>query len=149
MERQSRGRSQDPCGSNRYRQAFWSRDPEDVDFAVDPFNELGGGFVACGPRVDKLDGMIVHWSDLVHDQTRKVIFRIWEGILKQDEAIVAVFGHEMYELKRLRPLLMRGKVKIEHFIGMTCPGNPGNFHDMAWDYADNLVMRMRKGRKKS
>lgn len=28
---------------------------------------------------------------------------------------------------------------------MTCPGNPGNLHDQAWDFADGLVEQMRKG----
>jgi hypothetical protein len=28
---------------------------------------------------------------------------------------------------------------------MTCPGNPGNLSDDAWDVADELVERMRGG----
>jgi hypothetical protein len=121
--------------------------PEDVSFWVDPLGELGQDRTARGPRVDKPNGAIVSWSDLVHDKTRKVPFRIWDGILKSDEAIVAVFGHEMYELKRLRPYMETGKTTIEDFVAMTCPGNPGNFHDMAWDYADQLVERMRERKR--
>lgn len=79
--------------------------PEDVSFWIDELGELGPDQTARGPRVDKPDGSIVYWSDLVHDRTGKVPFRVWDGILKSDEAIVAVFGHEMYELERLRPLL--------------------------------------------
>jgi hypothetical protein len=33
---------------------------------------------------------------------------------------------------------------IEEFIAHTCPGNPGNLHDQAWDLADEMVERMRK-----
>jgi hypothetical protein len=119
--------------------------PEDVSFWVDELGDLGPDRTACGPRVDKPDGSVVHWSDLVHDKTAKVPFRIWDGILKSDEAIVAVFGHEMYELERLRPLLRRGDVTIGEFIAMTCPGNPGNLHDQAWEFADRLVEEMRRG----
>jgi hypothetical protein len=90
-------------------------------------------------------GAIVYWSDLVHDKTKKVPFRIWDGILKSDEAIVAVFAHEMYELGELRPILQEGKTTIEEFEGLTCPGNPGNLHDEAWDVADAKVEQMRKG----
>jgi hypothetical protein len=121
--------------------------PEDVSFSVDELGELGPDLTACGPRVDKPDGAIVYWSDLVHDRTGKVPFRIWEGILNSDEAIVAVFAHEMHELEEVRPLLQQGNVSIGEFIGMTCPGNPGNLHDEAWEVADKLVEQMRGGQQ--
>ena len=81
-------------------------------------------------------------------KTRKVPFLIRPDILKSDEAIVGVFGHEMYELEALRDILKEGKTPIEHFIGHTCIDNPGNFHDEAWDYADKLVEKMRRQEKK-
>ena len=84
------------------------------------------------------------WSDLVNNLTGKVPFLVRRDILTSDEAIVGVFGHEMYELEALRSILKEGKTPIEHFIGHTSPGNPGNYHDEAWDYADELVERMRK-----
>lgn len=101
--------------------------PEDVSFWVDELGELGPTRTACGPRVDKPEGSIVRWSDMVHDKSRKVPFRIWVEVLKSDEAIVAIFAHEMYELAKLRPLLQQGDVTIEQFIAMTCPDNPGKF----------------------
>ncbi len=119
--------------------------PEDVSFSVDELGDLGPDRLACGPRVDKPEGSIVRWSDLVHDRTLRVPFRIWSGILQSDEAIVAVLAHELYELEQVRPLLQQGNVTIEAFIAMTCPGNPGNFHDEAWDVADRLVEQMRRG----
>lgn len=118
--------------------------PDDLDFFPDELNELHTDFTACGPRVDKREGSIVYWSDLVHDRTGKVPFRIWPGILSSDEAIVAVLAHEVHEIEQLRSILNKGKTTIEEFIGLTCPGNPGNLHDEAWDVADNLVERMRK-----
>lgn len=59
--------------------------------------------------------------------------------------VVAVFGHETYELEKLRPILKEEKTSIEQFIGHTCADNPGNFHDEAWEFADQLIQRMRKG----
>ncbi len=75
--------------------------------------------------------------------TGKVPFRIRQDIFTSDEAIVAVIAHEMYELENLHPVLLKGETSIEQFIGLTCPGNPGNLHDEAWDVADALVERMR------
>jgi hypothetical protein len=121
--------------------------PEEVSFWVDEFGELGPDLTACGPRVDKPHGSVVQWPDFVHDKTGKVPFRIWRGILNSDEAIVAVFAHEMFELNKLRPLLKQGRVTIDDFIAMTCPGNVGNIHDEAWEFADGLVDEMRGGRK--
>ncbi len=117
---------------------------DDVEFFQDELNELHSQWTACGPRVDKPVGAIVDWTDLVHDITGKVPFRFWPGILDSDEAIVAVFAHEMYELEKLRPLLQHGRMTIDEFIEHTRPGRPGNLHDQAWDYADSLVEYMRK-----
>src|SRR5262245_8955922 len=118
--------------------------PEDVEFFADELGELDA--TACGPRVDKPACSVVEWADLVHDRTGKVPFRVWPGILASDEAIVAVFAHEMFELEQLRPILEAGTTTIDSFIAHTRPGNPGNLHDQAWDRADELGERMRKAR---
>jgi hypothetical protein len=117
--------------------------PDDIDFHIDEANELNETFTACGPRVDKLAGERVHWSDLVHDRTHKVPFRLWAGLLKSDEAIVAVLSHEMHEILTLRPFLESGKIAIEDFISQTEPGRPENLHHEAWEIADKLVDKMR------
>ena len=117
--------------------------PTDVDFFVDELGDLDADTTARGPQVTKPAGATVAWSDLVHDKTGKVPFRIRPDILKSDEAIVAVFAHEMYELERLRPILQKGGTSIEQFIAHTRPGNPGNYHDEAWKVADDMVERMR------
>jgi hypothetical protein len=121
--------------------------PEDVAFFVDESGELGVDITARGPQVTKSAGSTVSWSDLVHDLTGKVPFRVRPDILESDEAIVAVFAHEMYELERLRPILQEGETYIEQFIEHTRAGSPGNFHDEAWDVADAFVNRMREGVK--
>jgi hypothetical protein len=117
--------------------------PEDIAFFVDESGELNNELTARGPRVDKPMGERVYWSDLVHDRTQKVPFRIWAGILKSDEAIVAVLAHEMYEIRALRPYLEQGELSIEDYVMHTEPGRRGNLHDQAWEEADRLVDLMR------
>lgn len=123
---------------------FGVRIPEDVDFFVDELGDLDANTTARGPQVTKPAGDTVSWSDLVHDKTGKVPFRIRPDIVKSDEAIVAVFAHEMFELEKLRPILKEGGTSIEQFIEFTRPGNPRNYHDEAWTVADSTVERMRE-----
>ena len=120
--------------------------PADRDAGRD-YGDLPEDTMARGPRVTKLAGSTVSWSDLLNRLTGKVPFLLRPAILKSDEAIVAVLGHEMYELAALREILNEGKTTIEHYIAHTCPDNLGNLHDQAWDYADRLVERMRSGKK--
>ena len=121
--------------------------PDDVDFFEDEEHELTEDITARGPKVTKLAGSIIHWSDLINTLTGKVPFLIRSDILKSDEAIAAVLGHEIHELEALRGLLKMGKTTIEHFINQTRPDNPGNLHEEAWDYADELVRQMRRKRQ--
>jgi hypothetical protein len=71
--------------------------------------------------------------------------RMWPGILRSDEAIVAVIAHEMHELGSLRPGLERDVIIIDDLVLQTEPGRPGNLHCQAWDVADKLVNQMRGG----
>jgi hypothetical protein len=117
--------------------------PDDVEFHIDEVGDLNRDCVARGPRVDRISGERVFWSALVHDRTGKVPFRIWSGLLKSDEAIVAGLSHEMHELQSLRPILQSDGMLIDDLIANTEPGRPGNLHDQAWDVADANVDRMR------
>jgi len=117
--------------------------PEDIAFYVDELGDLDEDLTARAPRVDKPSGDPVYWSDLVHDITHKVPIRIWAGLLKSDEAIVAVLAHEMHEIHSLRPLLEEGRTSIDDFLMLTEPGRPGNVHDEAWEVGDRMVDRMR------
>jgi hypothetical protein len=117
---------------------------DDVAFFVDEFGYLDKTTTARSSRVlPRLPQSPVYWSDLVHEKTGKIPFLIRPDILDSDEAIVAVFAHEMHEIDALRPILSEGKTSLEEFIRLTCPGNPGNLHDQAWNVADALVERMR------
>ena len=118
--------------------------PDDVAFFVDELGEVSSEVTARGPRVDKLAGQKIYWSDLVNDKTGKVPFRIWPGVLRSDEAIVAVISHELYELEKLRPFLQQGSLSIDDYIAHTEPGRAGDYHDEAWDIADKMVDRMRE-----
>lgn len=118
--------------------------PDDVQFVLDTIGDLGTDETARGPLVKKWPGELVFWSDLVHKRTRKIPFRIWPGLMDSDEAIVAVIGHEMFELDLVRAHLSEGGVPIGQLTERTCPGVPGNWHDRAWDRADELVGKMRQ-----
>ena len=72
--------------------------PDDVEFYVDETGELHKDLTARGPRVDKPSGERVYWSDIVHDLTNKVPVRVWPGILRSDEAIVAVIARRCMNL---------------------------------------------------
>lgn len=117
--------------------------PVDVQFFVDEWGDLNDRTTARGPRIDKAANDVVWLEDLVHDRTGRIPFLVRPDILSSDEAIVAVLGHEMFELNCLRPFLLKGKLTMDQFIAETQPGNPGNFHDQAWDFADELVLKMR------
>ncbi|MCI0682453.1 MAG: hypothetical protein L0Y71_10130 [Gemmataceae bacterium] len=118
--------------------------PPDVFFFEDEDNELPDDGTARGPKVTKPAGSAVYWSDLLNSRTGKVPFRIRSEILNSDEAIVGVIAHEMYELEKLRGMLKKGTMTIEHYIDQTRPNNPGNLHDEAWDCSDRMVEAMRK-----
>jgi hypothetical protein len=118
--------------------------PDDVAFFLDEEGELDNTTTARGPRVTKTAGGSVAWSDFVHDLTGQVPFIIRRDIMGSDEAIVAVFTHELFELESLRRLLADGRtITIEDAIAHCAPDNPGNLHDEAWAAADAAVRRMR------
>ena len=69
--------------------------------------------------------------------------------MTSDEAIVAVFQHEMFELAELREVFFASKerrMKATDYGSQVAAGRRGNFHDQAWDAADAAVLRMRKAK---
>ena len=118
--------------------------PDDVAFFIDELGELGADITARGPKVRKPAGGNVRWNVDFLNRFGKVPFIVRPDILRSDEAIVAVFAHEIYEVQALRKILQkRGTIAIEEFIAHTMAGNPGNLHSQAWEVADALVLRMR------
>jgi hypothetical protein len=116
--------------------------PDYVSLSVDEYGYCDENTTAKTTTFSEPDGTVVDWSWLFHKKTHKIPFLIRKDILYSDEAIVAIIGHEMYELERLRESFGAG-APIEHWEAETSPNNPGNFHSKAWDYADELVARMR------
>lgn len=116
--------------------------PDFAAFFVDEYGFLDEHTTARGPRIRKPAGQIVVWADLLN-RYGQVPFLVRRDILESDEAIVAVFAHEMHELHCLKPLLHQGRLTIEQFGAITAPENHGNLHDEAWDVADKLVAQMR------
>jgi hypothetical protein len=118
--------------------------PDDVEFHPDRYGYIDdSNTFARSPKITKRIDARVYWSDLVHGLTGKVPFLVRESVFSSDEAIVAVFAHEIHELEYLRPLLQTRGIPMLDFNGHTCAGNPGNIHDEAWDVADRLVDQMR------
>ncbi len=120
--------------------------PSFVQFSVDEYNYLDKETTAKTTTFRELEGTIIDWSWFFHRKTGKIPFLIRQDIMASDEAIVAVIGHEMFELEMLRSTFSEG-APIEKWEAETSPNNRGNFHWQAWDYADGLVARMREETK--
>jgi hypothetical protein len=122
--------------------------PDDVAFFMDEEGDLDETTTARGPRITKSIGGRVCWSDFVNSLTGRIPFTVRPDILGSDEAIVAVFTHELYELAAIRRLLRRkNTISIEEAISRCAADNPGNSHDEAWSAADEAVLRMRAAEK--
>ena len=119
--------------------------PNYVSFAVDKYGWLNAKTTAKTTTFEEPAGTIIYWLSLFHKLTDKIPFLLREDIMESDEAIVAVIGHEMYELEELRKAFGEDGAPIEHWLAETHPDNEGNFHWLAWDYADGLVAKMRGG----
>jgi len=120
--------------------------PDDVEFFLDEDDELDSTTTARGSRITKPEGGRVSWPDFVHHLTGRIPFIVRRDIMQSDEAIVAVFAHEIHEIEALRRILASGKtISVEEFGGLVAAFNPGNLHDDAWAAADAAVLRMRTG----
>ena len=71
---------------------------------IAPPGYLDADTYAKTTTIRECDGTIIGWEWFIHEKTGKIPFLIREDVLGSDEAIVAVIGHEMYELERLRIL---------------------------------------------
>jgi hypothetical protein len=113
--------------------AFMARDPKFL-----PKNTLAQYFgrrFAADERIS--------WETFVNAD-EQVAVRFSKEILSSDEAVVAVFAHEMHELSRLRALFdIRETIPATEVLRLINPGIKGNLHDQAWEVADAIVARMR------
>jgi hypothetical protein len=130
--------------------------PDDVEFFEADPGEMKGSLrgyfagqrfeTARGPEMKvRLDGRI-HWEDH-YNREGKIPFQVHPEVLTSDEAIVAVFRHETFELSLVREVFAQstdGTMNQADYGIQTSVGRPGNFHDLAWDEADEIVFRMRR-----
>ena len=84
------------------------------------------------------------WEDFIHDEQEVLLIRISRRGLSGHESIVALIGHEMYEVCRLSEYFETNEtiqgVKLK---GLVDPATANNWHWFAWGYADGLVRGMR------
>lgn len=89
---------------------------------------------------------VLHWDDFYRHAEDDIAVHISTDILSSDEAIVALFAHEMHELNGLRRLFDErdgGGITAGELRRLVNPGNRGNLHYQAWEVADRLVLAMR------
>jgi hypothetical protein len=75
---------------------------------VDEYDYLDENTTAKTTTFREFEGTIIDWSWFFHKKTGKIPFLIRKDILASDEAIVAVIGHEMFELEMLRSIFADG-----------------------------------------
>jgi hypothetical protein len=135
------------------------RIPDDVEFSEAETGELKGSLAeffaggemvtAKGPDMPSGGDPYFYWVQH-YNRFGKIPFKIHPEILTGDESIIGVFQHEMYELESLREVFMQSagrRMDAGDYGRQVSPGLKGNFHDEAWDAADEIVLQMRKGRR--
>ncbi len=139
--------------------ASYVRIPDDVEFFEAESGELRGTLedLAAGREMEtaRIAGVTedaegyVHWRDH-YNRFGKIPILINPEVLRSDEAIVAVVVHEMHELEELRRMFASRRMQRmrgDDYLGHIKPGDPGNLHDKAWELADEVVRKMRRGKK--
>ena len=119
--------------------------PEDIKFGIVRGRWPEGRFaeyLQLGRQVNPNE--MISW-DRFYNQFEQIPVRVNPVVLESDEAIVAVFGHEMHELNSLRALFEAngGAMRAGELARLIQEGIPRNLHDEAWDVADRLVNAMR------
>jgi hypothetical protein len=130
--------------------------PEDVEFFEADPGELKGSLrglfsgqrfeTARGPDLRPRSDGRMYLRDH-YNRDGKIPFQVHPDVLTSDEAIVAVFQHEMYELSLIREVFIQsrdGSMDGTDYGIQTAAGRPGNLHDLAWDEADKVVRQMRR-----
>lgn len=119
--------------------------PEDVEFYVGEDSSIDDPNVEASYfAYDATGDAEITWSQIRNIRGNFAI-RIRQRVLESDEAIVAVFAHEIYEIERLRQLFAAngGRLTVRTRGELVASNVPGNLHDRAWEAADQLVQRMR------
>ncbi len=88
----------------------------------------------------------INWTEFYDRDLDELVVSVSDKVFESDEAIVAVYAHEMHELNSLRELFEAsgGSMSMKRLHDLINPGIAKNLHDQAWDVADKLVAKMRK-----
>jgi hypothetical protein len=122
--------------------------PDDIMFrAVRQDTLPDNAYAAYGTLGNKQAGDLIEWEQF-YNRFEQIPVRLSSDVLRSDEAIVAVIGHEMYELNKLREIFAAngGVMRADDLYRAITPGRSGNLHFQAWDEADTLVAELRKKR---
>jgi hypothetical protein len=83
-------------------------------------------------------------THMAHDLTGKIPVRISNELLTSDESAVAHIAHESFELGNFEA---EGQWTQRFYIQQTAAPSQGglqaSWHSQAWDYADQIVLKMR------
>ena len=102
----------------------WGVDiPSYVQFWIDEYDYLDENTTAKTTTFLEFEGTIIDWSWFFHKKTGKIPFLIRKDILSSDKAIVAVIGHEMFKIERLRSVFADG-APVERWEAESSPNNP-------------------------
>jgi hypothetical protein len=129
--------------------AFVEADPAELRGSLKELIAGGEMETARGPEMSERRDGYVYWHDH-YNIFGKILFRIHPEVLTSDEGIVGVIEHEMYELRQFREVFelnRRRRMNGADYGRQVSPGRRGNFHDQAWDAADEAVLRMRKAKQ--
>lgn len=119
--------------------------PDDVRFIIAPAgilqNDVYAQYGAFVPT------KTYEWEELLTgpEDARKVPVKINPSVLESDEAILAVFAHELFEIEGLRACFEQSpRIAGQMLCNEVCSGRPNNLHDRAWDEADKRVAAFRR-----
>ena len=128
---------------------FFQAEPGDLEGAWEDLFPDRGMETARGPVVFEHPDGYVYWQDH-YNRFGKIPFLVHPDVLSSDEAIVAVFEHEMFELSRLREVFLSSaecRMTATDYGLQVATNRPGNFHDQAWEAADEIFLQMRRGKQ--
>jgi hypothetical protein len=87
---------------------------------------------------------LIRWADCLNLEGQ-VPVHLRPSVLESDEAIVAVFAHEVHEITSLREHFdaNNGVLQAAQVCHLISPDVPRNLHSEAVEVADKLVLWMR------
>jgi hypothetical protein len=120
--------------------------PDDIQFFDVAPGSLGADTLAQYTRLSGRANDLVPWNAFYNLEGR-IPVRIDSTILRSDQGIVGIIGHEMHELNTLRALFrtsLNGSMTLERLGRLIDPKLDGILHREAWDVSDVLIRAMRR-----